>query len=110
MVGGGPPSTVKKLHVPELIERDAAPVIRRSGRLQAALAFPAILIAKHSELPFLVPPQPVRAKQTMAIVIDSGDWPSALYRRTYRPVNILLLRGAARSRNIHYLFRLLTSP
>ena len=54
--------------------------------------------------------QPVRAKQTVAIVIDSGDWPSALYCRTYHPVNILLLRGTARSRNIHYPFRLLTSP
>jgi hypothetical protein len=109
VVGGGSPSIVKKFHAPELTERDAAPVIRRSRRLQAARAFPPILVAKHSQLPFLVPSQPMRAKQTLAIVIDSGDWASALDCCTYNPVNIPLLCGAARSRNIHFLFRLLTS-
>ena len=51
----------------------------------------------------------MRAKQTVAIVIDSGDWPSALDCRTYNPVNILLLRSGARSQNVHYPFRLLAS-
>src|SRR5580700_441357 len=109
MVGGGPPSTVKQFHAPKLVERDAAPVIRRSRRLQAALAFPAVLVAKHSQLPFLVPSQPMRAKQTVAIVINRRDRPAGFHCRAHSPVNVVLPNRAANSRNIHHLFRLLTS-
>jgi ABC-type taurine transport system ATPase subunit len=61
------------------------------------------------KLPFLVPSQPVRAKQTVAIVIDSRDWPPALNGRAHNPVNIFLPPGTARSRNVHHFFRLSTS-
>ena len=83
MVGCGPPSTVKKFHAVQFVERDAAPVIRRSRRLQTAFAFPAILIAKHAELPFLVPSQPVRTKQALAIMVNSRDWPPVLHGRAH---------------------------
>ncbi len=109
MVGSGSPHTGQEFHAPEFIERDAAPVIRRSHRLQTAFAFSAVLVAKHAKLPVLVPSKSVRTKQTVAIVVDSRDWPSALYSRAHNPINILSRSRAARSRNAHYTFRLLAT-
>ncbi|HWF08504.1 MAG TPA: hypothetical protein VG297_08565, partial [Bryobacteraceae bacterium] len=43
---------------------------------------------KHPELSLLVPSQPVRTKQAMAIVVNSRDWPPVLHGRAHNPVNI----------------------
>src|SRR5450631_2821277 len=72
------PRSVQQVHTPELVERNAAPVIRRSRRFQTPLAVSAVLIAKHWELPLLVPSQPVRTKHVVAIMVNSRDWPPAL--------------------------------
>lgn len=103
MVGSRSPPVIQGLHASELVERDTAPVIRRSRRLQTALAFSSVLITKHPELPLPVPSQPVRAKQTAAIVIDSRDWPPGLNGRTHNPVNIALPTRSACSSNAHLL-------
>ena len=110
MVGGGSPQAVQQFHAPELVERDAAPVIRRSHRLQTALAFSAVLVTKHAELPIFVPSQAVRTKQPVAIVINGRDRPSGLHRRAHSPINILLPTHAARFGNTHHSFRLLGLP
>ena len=101
------PRSVQHFHVAELIERDAAPVVRRSRRLQAGFAFSAVLAAKHPELPFPVPSQPVRAKQAVAIVVSGRDWAPALDGRAYNPVNIGQPANSARSRSATHTFRLL---
>src|SRR5580658_5802632 len=101
------PRSVQHFHVAELIERDAAPVVRRSRRLQAGFAFSAVLVAKHSELPLLVPSQPVRAKQAVAIVVSGRDWTPALDSGAYNPVNIGQPANSVRSRSTTHTFRLL---
>ena len=98
MIGSRSPPVIQQFHVPEFVERNAAPVLRRSHRLETAFAFSAVRIAKHSELPLLIPSQPVRTKPTVAIVINSMDWPMGFHGRAHNPVNILpipLLPGSA---------------
>ena len=106
MVGGRLPWTIQQFHAPEFVQRDATPVLRRPYRLQAGFAFSTILVAKHPVLPFFVPSQPVRTKQTGAIVINGGNWPAGLHCRPNNPINILPKSASACSRNTHF-FRLL---
>ena len=89
MVRGGLPWAIQQFHAPEFVQRDATPVLRRPDRLQAGFAFSTILVAKHPVLPFFVPSQPVRTKQTGAIVINGGNWPSGLHCRPNNSINIL---------------------
>jgi hypothetical protein len=107
VVGGGSPRAVQQFHAPEFVKRDAAPVLRRSKGLQTAFAFSAVLVTKHPVLRFFVPSQPVRTKQTVAIAINSRDWPAGLHGRAHNPVNILPMPSSARCRNAHHSFRLL---
>ena len=100
------PRSVQQFHVPEFVERDAAPVIRRSRRLQTAVAFAAVLIAKRPELPFFVPPKPMRTEQTVSIVINSRDWPSVLHGRAHHPINIRRQANPICSRIATHTFRL----
>ena len=100
------PRSVQQFHVPEFVERDAAPVIRRSCRLQTAVAFAAILIAKRPELSFFVPPKPMRTEQTASIVINSRDWPSVLHGRAHDPINIGRQANSICSRIAIHTFRL----
>jgi len=101
------PRSVQQFHVPEFVERDAAPVIRRSRRFQAGFALSAVLIAEHAELPLSVPSQPVRTKQAVVITVDSRDRPSVLHCRTQGPVNIGHRASSARSHSATHTFRLL---
>jgi hypothetical protein len=101
------PRSVQHFHVTELIERNAAPVVRRSRRPQAGFAFSAVLTAKNPELPFPVPSQPVRTKQAVAIVVNGRDWTPAFDGRAYNPVNIGQQANSARSRSATHTFRLL---
>jgi len=71
VVGSSSPHVVQQFHALELVKRDAAPVLRRSDRTQTAFAFSAVLVAERSKLPVLVPSEPVRTKQPMAIVVGS---------------------------------------
>jgi len=106
VVGGRLPWAIQQFHAPEFVQRDATPVLRRPYRLQAGFAFSTILVAKHPVLPFFVPSQPVRTKQTGAIVINGGNWPAGLHCRPNNPINILPKSASACSRNTHF-FRLL---
>ena len=101
------PRSVQHFHVAEPIQPNAAPVVRRSRRPQTGFAFSAELVAKHPELPFPVPSQPVRAKQAVAIVVSGRDWTPALDGRAYNPVNIGQQANSARSRSATHTFRLL---
>jgi hypothetical protein len=93
-------------HGVKYLERNAAPVIQRSQRLQARFAFPAEPIAKHSQLPLPVPSQPVRTKQTVAITINGRNRPPALHGRAHNTVNIGHKPSAACSRIATQSFRL----
>ncbi|MDQ1473220.1 MAG: hypothetical protein QOJ99_4700, partial [Bryobacterales bacterium] len=84
VIGGGSPHAIHQFQAAACFERDAAPVIRRSRRLQPAFTFSTELTA-----PLFVPPQPVRAEQAVAIVIHSQNGPSALHSRVHNLVNIL---------------------
>src|SRR5688572_11080237 len=88
MVRRGSPPAFQQFHRPELFKRDAAPVGRRTNRLQTALAFSAVLIAQHSKLPLAIPPQPVWAHESTAVVVHGGDGSSALDRRPNQPVYV----------------------
>jgi hypothetical protein len=101
-----PPRSVQQFHVPEFVERDATPVMRRSHRLQTTVAFAAVLIAKRPELPFFVPPKPMRTEQTASIVINSRDWPSVLHGRAHHPINIGRQANPICSRIAPHTFRL----
>ena len=92
------PRSVQQFHTAKFVERNATPVLRRSRRFQAGFAFSAVLIAKHSGLPILVPSQPVRTKPTVAIIVVSRHWPPAFHGRAHNPVNIGYTPSAARSR------------
>src|SRR5260370_41137497 len=85
------------------------PVLRRPYRLQAGFAFSTILVAEHPVLPFFVPSQPVRTKQTGAIMINGGNWPGGVHCRPNNPINILPKPTSACSRNSHF-FRLPRGP
>jgi hypothetical protein len=101
------PRSIPQFHASELIERNAAPVFRRSRRFQTTLTISAVLIAKHPELPFLVPSEPVRTKQAGAIIVNSRNWPPALHGRAQYPVNIGHKPNSAHSRIATHTFRLL---
>lgn len=73
MMGGRAPAVIHQFYAPELLQHDAAPVGRRTRRLKSAFAFSSVLIAQHPQFAFLVPAQPVRAKQPRALVITGGN-------------------------------------
>jgi hypothetical protein len=105
VVGGSLPWANQRFHAPEFVQRDATPVLRRPYRLQASFASSAILVAQHSVLPFFVPSQPVRTKQTGAIVINGGNRPPGLHCRPNNPIDILPKPTSACPRITHF-FRL----
>ena len=67
------PTTFQQLHSSELLQHNAAPVGRRTCRLKSAFTFSAVLIAQHTQFAFLVPTQPVRAKQPRESVIAGSN-------------------------------------
>ena len=62
VVGCCAPGILQQPHATELLQRKTAPVRWRSRRLKSALAFPAVLIAQHPQMPFSIPPQSMRTK------------------------------------------------
>ena len=94
MIRGCLPAIIEQFDTAQHCQRDTTPVIRRSGRTQTALAFPAILITKHPQFALAVPTEPMRTEQPRPLVID-GRNRSALLNR---PVQIRVNRpGTARS-------------
>jgi hypothetical protein len=82
------PAVVQQLHSSELLQNNAAPVCRRTGRLKSAFAFSAVLVAQHTHFAFLVPAQPVRAKQPRESVIAGGNRTLARHGGPDQPVNL----------------------
>jgi hypothetical protein len=81
MIQRSAPRAFQKFYCAKFLNCNAAPVGRRTHRLQAALALPAVLIAQNPQLSLSVPPQSVRAKQPMPMLVHSSYWVSAFYRR-----------------------------
>ncbi len=80
MIRCGAPRAVQKFHSAEFLHYNAAPVGRRTDRLQATLALSAVLIAQNSKLPVLVPPQPVGTKQPRERIVHRG-YRTSVFRR-----------------------------
>jgi hypothetical protein len=81
MIRRGAPQAFQKLYCAKFLNCDAAPVGRRTYRLQTTLALPAVLIAQNPQLSLSISPQSVRAKQSMPMLVLSSYWVSVLYRR-----------------------------
>lgn len=83
MVRGCLPWPVQQSDRAQLLQCDATPVVRRSGRPQATFALAAVLITEDSQLALAVSAKPVRAKQAPALVIAGRNRPSLLNRPVY---------------------------
>ena len=59
MIRRSAPSLIEQFDIAEFLEYQAAPVRRRAGDLESALASTAVLIAEHPYLPFFIPAQSV---------------------------------------------------
>jgi hypothetical protein len=95
------PNAFEQLHLTEFFERNTAPVGWRSHRFQPAVAFPAVLIAKHSQLPSLIPAQPVRAQQPAAAMIERSDRSFTFHCRPHQAVDIFYGLDLRLSNNAH---------
>ena len=82
------PPIVQQLHSSELLQYNTAPVGRRTRWLKSAFAFSAVLIAQYTQFAFLVPAQPVRAKQPRKSVVDGGNRVPARHSSPDQPVNL----------------------
>jgi hypothetical protein len=89
MVRCGAPCAFQYSHCAESLQRNAAPVGWRTGRLQTALAFSAVLIKQHAKLPLFVPPQSVWAQEPTPMVVYSRYRVSACHRPPNQTVDIL---------------------
>ena len=78
----------QQLHCSELLQHNAAPVGRRTRRLKTAFAFSAVLIAQHTQFVFLVPAQPVRAKQPRQSVIAGSNRVPIRYSSPEQTINL----------------------
>src|SRR5262249_21739875 len=88
MVWGGLPGTVPQFYPAQFLENDATPVRRRPDRPQSALAVSAILIAEYARLAHTVAAQPVRTKQTVALLINGANWLPIRNRRPDQSVHV----------------------
>jgi len=87
MIRRGAPRAFQKFYGAKLLKRNAAPVGRRAGRLQATFAFSTELIAQDPKLPSLVPPQPVWTKQPIPLTVHSGDGRPMFHRPPDQTIN-----------------------
>ena len=83
------PAIVLQLHSSELLQYNAAPVGGRTGRLESAFAFSAVLIAQYTHFAFFIPAQPVRAKQPRESVIAGRNRAPLRHGSPDQPINIL---------------------
>jgi hypothetical protein len=101
MVWSGPPRPLQQLDSIEFVECNAPPVSRRPRRFQAALTFPAELIAEHAKLSFFVPAKPMRTEKAVKAVISTRYGLPALHCPAQDPIHIIFLSGTASRYNRH---------
>src|SRR4051812_43005816 len=89
MVGRRAPAALDQLYLIEFFQYDATPVRRRARRFKPALALSAELITENTQVPGLIPPQPVRAKQPRPSMILPFDGTPARHGSPDRVVNVL---------------------
>ena len=73
MVVCGLPGAFEQLQLTEILQCQAAPVIRRTGWFEAAFAVASILVAQHLQPSVFVPTQQVRTQQPFASPVEGGD-------------------------------------
>jgi hypothetical protein len=96
MIWCGPPWAFQKFYCAEFLNRNAAPVGRRTDGLQSTLALSAVLIAQNPQLSLPVPPQSVRAKQPMPILVHSGYRAPVFYCRPHQTIDVFLWLNCAK--------------
>jgi hypothetical protein len=94
----GAPRAVQKFHSAEFLHYNAVPVDRRTDRLQATPALSAALITQNSELPVLVPPQPVGTKQSRERIVHRGYRTSVFHRCPDETIDVLYGLSCAKRR------------
>jgi hypothetical protein len=73
MVRGSVPALFQQFYAAELLQYDATRVGRRTPPAVVRFAFSSVLIAQHTQFAFLVPAQPVRAKQPRTSLITGRN-------------------------------------
>ena len=66
------PSVFEQLQLTEILQRQAAPVIRGTGWFEAAFAVASILVAEHLQPFVFVPAQQVGTEQAAASPVEGG--------------------------------------
>jgi hypothetical protein len=103
MVGRCVPCIFEQLHSAEFLYRNTAPIGRRAGRLQSTTTLSTVLIAQHTKLPFVIPPQPVRTEPSIAGVIGGANRTLAHHGRPEQLINVFD-RLDLRSDDTHRLY------
>src|SRR4051812_25120000 len=80
MIRRSAPRAFDQFDCAEFLNRNTAPVGRRTDWLEATLALSAVLIGQNSQLPVLVPPQSVGTKQPRERIVHRGYRPSVFDR------------------------------
>src|SRR6187402_1087467 len=83
-----PVIVVQQLHCSEFLQRNAAPVGRRTRRLKSAFAFSAVLTAQYTDFASSVTAQSVRAKQPRESVIAGRNRAPVRHGSPDQPVNL----------------------
>src|SRR4030088_2156942 len=104
MVWCGAPWIFQSFHCAEFLNGNAAPVIRRTGRLQATLALSAVLIAQNPRLSLPIPSQSVWAEQSMPILVHGGYRASVFHRRPDQTIDLFF--GLTCTKRCPHAFRI----
>ena len=98
MIRRSTPYALQKFYCAEFLNRNAAPVSRRTVGLQATLALSAVLIAQNPNLSVLVPPQTVGTKQPRTRIVHRSYRVFVFYRCPDQTVNIFQRLNCAKRR------------
>ena len=96
MIRCSAPRAFDQFDCAEFLNRNTAPVGRGTDRLKTTFALSAVLIAQSSNLPVLVPPQPVRTKQPRKRIVHSGYRTSVLHRCPDEAIDLLYRLSCAK--------------
>jgi len=89
MVWRGAPRTIQQLHLAEFLQREAAPVCRRTRQLEPTIALAALLVAQHPQVSPLIPPQSAWTKQASTPLVIRFHRPFACNGGPDQPINVL---------------------
>src|SRR5207244_2001370 len=67
------PRAIEQLHVAEILDCQAAPVIRCTRGPETAFAVASVLVAQHLEPPMFIPAQEVRTEQPSSSPVECGS-------------------------------------